>query len=250
VGFVREARRILKQEGQWHPAYKLLVEGVLEFLRRQEVENEAGLAFTRARLIETLRTNGEKKLLGFRQLLLDWGMHQPLDEEFWKQSLCLLNDLLPQLKERPLLPSAQDFLDWIDIENSQGYSKIIRVEENLVNVYQVEDNNGSPINIEVTTIHSAKGETHLATLVLETYWYDHDLQEIVPFLIDQGDRKVFKKVRTRKRAKRIFVGMTRPRELLCLAINKNHLHEDQIEALDDSGWTIQDLTINQTKTAP
>ena len=106
------------------------------------------------------------------------------------------------------------------------------------------------MDIEVTTIHAVKGETHFATLILETFWRKHDLPEIVPFLIDQQDREDFKKVMTKKRAKRIFVGMTRPQELLCFAIHKDHLNKDQIRTLNEVGWTIQDLTTNQEKTAP
>ena len=100
------------------------------------------------------------------------------------------------------------------------------------------------VNIEVTTIHSAKGETHTATLVLETYFNKtYDLQKLLPFFKGQGNRKQLEKGKTlREHAMRIFVAMTRPKELLCLAIYKEHLSNGDMDGLQAFGWSLQVLT--------
>ena len=41
------------------------------------------------------------------------------------------------------------------------------------------------VQIRVGSIHSIKGETHTATLVLDTYFRDHHLQALKPWLLGQ-----------------------------------------------------------------
>src|SRR3569833_2089783 len=44
---------------------------------------------------------------------------------------------------------------------------------------------GPAVDIRVGSIHSAKGETHTATLVLDTFFYDHHLRALRPWLLGQ-----------------------------------------------------------------
>lgn len=44
----------------------------------------------------------------------------------------------------------------------------------------------SKIDIGISTIHKAKGETHTATLVLETYRNGYDINQLLPLL--KGDK--------------------------------------------------------------
>ncbi|HCA5311605.1 TPA: hypothetical protein MW274_003714, partial [Acinetobacter baumannii] len=92
----------------------------------------------------------------------------------------------------------------------------------------------SKIDIGISTIHKAKGETHTATLVLETYRNGYDINQLLPLL--KGDKckgHVVKK-------KLLYVGMTRPTHLLCLALHKSYekksknivtLNEDDLEQI-------------------
>lgn len=46
------------------------------------------------------------------------------------------------------------------------------------------------IEVKVDTVHGVKGETHKATLYLETYYNKiHDLRKILPFLKGRFDKK-------------------------------------------------------------
>jgi hypothetical protein len=117
------------------------------------------------------------------------------------------------------------------------------------NVYDAVDG----VRIALATIHSVKGETHDATLVCETkytFWYD--IQEMAEFLCDPdavrpvADYAHPKSKATNRAAfmKRLFVAMSRPRYLLCLAVRKSHLTEPQQTHLrDTAGWLIEDLTV-------
>lgn len=75
---------------------------------------------------------------------------------------------------------------------------------------------GNPIDISVSTIHRAKGETHTATLIMETYKKGYDINQLLPLL--KGKRK--KGLAAKKKV--LYVGMTRPTHLLCLAIHRSY----------------------------
>lgn len=91
------------------------------------------------------------------------------------------------------------------------------------------------IEIQVCTIHGAKGETHTATLYLETFYYEYDVVRIIEYL--KGTHTPPKQRRLQQNLRMAYVGMSRPTHLLCAAVHENHLlgHEDD---LDKAGWRI------------
>ncbi|EPN4990526.1 UvrD-helicase domain-containing protein [Vibrio vulnificus] len=76
----------------------------------------------------------------------------------------------------------------------------------------------TPIDISISTIHKAKGETHTATLIMETYKKCYDINQLLPLL------KGRKKKDPLAKKKVLYVGMTRPTHLLCLAIHRSYLN--------------------------
>lgn len=99
--------------------------------------------------------------------------------------------------------------------NQVGQDSVVR------NVYKEDD-----IEIGVSTVHSVKGETHAATLYLGTFYNRHFESERL--------REQFKGVAytgtdddTLKSLRVVYVGMSRPRYLLCVAIQK-----DRFDSMD------------------
>ena len=94
--------------------------------------------------------------------------------------------------------------------------------------------------IEFNTIHGVKGETHDATLYLETDRKGaSDLKRILPYYGagKLGTSKLFDYSR-----KLAYVGMSRPRKLLCVAM-QSKTYENSKGVFDDE-WEIVDLRSN------
>jgi len=98
------------------------------------------------------------------------------------------------------------------------------------------------VNVRLGSIHSVKGETHTATLVLDSFFYAHHLHELKPWLlgtksggIDQGRRMI-------GRLRLHYVAMTRPSHLLCLAMRRDALSDAEAATLVERGWNIIDCT--------
>ena len=89
--------------------------------------------------------------------------------------------------------------------------------------------NGREVSIQAGSIHSVKGQTHTATLVLETFFNKHNLELLLPWLTEKKhgcDKSVGKQ--QRDRLKLHYVAMTRPTHLLCLAMKRDTLNDEHI----------------------
>lgn len=105
------------------------------------------------------------------------------------------------------------------------------------------------VRVRLGSIHSVKGETHTATLVLDSFFHNHHLSELKPWLLgtksggsstNRRGRQVFEGPRILGRLKLHYVAMTRPTHLLCLAMRKDAFGEGELDTLASRGWTIID----------
>jgi len=92
------------------------------------------------------------------------------------------------------------------------------------------------IDLGFGSIHSVKGRTHLATLILETFLQTHNMKSILKYLCNTPPKSVDK---NQKRLKCQYVAMTRARALLCLAIPVDFVNEKAQLKLKEVGWNIQ-----------
>lgn len=107
------------------------------------------------------------------------------------------------------------------------------------------------IPMEVSTIHGVKGETHDATLVLETkFGALFDVKEMLPFLINPAsERPVFDPAHAATHAsirasfmKKMYVATTRARQLVCIAMHRDRIsQQDRLTLTDHRGWSFVDL---------
>lgn len=99
--------------------------------------------------------------------------------------------------------------------------------------------------VRLGSIHSVKGETHVATLVLDSYYYKHHLVELKPWLL--GDRIDGRKPNGKPESDRLlsrlrlhYVALTRPSHLLCLAMHHSAFDDDELARLKSRGWIIEE----------
>lgn len=102
------------------------------------------------------------------------------------------------------------------------------------------------VQIGVGSIHSVKGETHTAILVLDTYFHNHHLVALKPWLAGAKSGSSMEKSRTTSRLKQHYVAMTRPSHLLCLAMRDDSLSNGDISALKAHGWRVGRVTVGAT----
>ena len=98
------------------------------------------------------------------------------------------------------------------------------------------------VDVYIDTIHGVKGETHDATLYLQTRYYKEDLKYFKKFILN--DNKPINPYNVREI---MYVGMTRPRYILCIAMSmeifleENEKFENEVEKWEDNGFKIRNI---------
>jgi hypothetical protein len=155
---------------------------------------------------------------------------------FWSQQLRpAVVRIAAALAEQPIAGSrCADFLKWAEPTAGTQGSPTDRCVDNIFR-YPVDI---PEVQIHLGSVHSVKGETHAATLVLDSYFHKHHLHELKPWLLGtkQGGSK--QADRMLKRLRLHYVAMTRPAHLLCLAMRSDALTEADQAALSARGWKV------------
>lgn len=114
--------------------------------------------------------------------------------------------------------------------------EIVTPEASDVNNIYSGDAKGRRIVFD--TVHGVKGETHDATLYLETFEQNgRDIKRILPLLTDRpvANRPVIEYAR-----RCVYVGLSRPKKLLCVAITGD-TYESNKDAFKD--WEVTDIRV-------
>ena len=170
---------------------------------------------------------------------------EPLTAAKWKKVCPCLRLLGAEVGGGdPNASAADDFLVWpavapLPTDPNQPSSA-------AVNSYRYAYGN-TKVDIQLGSIHMAKGQTHTATLVLETFNQSHFLQGLMPWLL--GKNKYGVKCTNDKAMQRllqIYVAMTRPTHLLCLALRESSLGTGKDIAANEEkllagGWQVRHL---------
>lgn len=99
------------------------------------------------------------------------------------------------------------------------------------------------LRVQLATIAGIKGETHLATLVLESCRdRKYDLKSVLPYLCGDSDVAKVTDESLRDQLMNIFVAASRPRRLLAFAMHNDRASTDARKKLQDKGWTVADWT--------
>ena len=151
----------------------------------------------------------------------------PPTEELWKAQC---NKLLSLLGIDGKEGAVKDYLAYS--ESNGDHNDI--AQAGAANIYR----SASGREIEIGTIHSVKGETHDATLVLETKNHQFDLETLSGRLAFM-ENGLISGTRKQKFARQLYVAASRPRRLLCMAAHQDRVQPDVRTQLEQHGWIVQ-----------
>ena len=205
--------------------YKIVLEGIRRLLDIAGYEY-ISISQLKGMLKEFPNHNDiNQKIIGIQRSDLN-GSHR------WDNNI---RDLLTVLD---LLVKSAVFTDFISYVAPSAIADDEFVSTNMF----VETVNGRDICIEVDTIHSVKGETHSATLLLETKFYEYDVHQMLDYII--GVKNITPTgVRKPKFMKQLYVAMTRPKHLIGIAIDESRFPEAKRALAIANGWNVVDLTV-------
>lgn len=222
----------------WSHGYKLLLDCILKLLRLAEKSDESGHAYSSTSLQAFLKL--EDRWYDFRERLFQLLGESPLNQVSWEEHRQCLITLLGL---QDATEAATRYLEYseeeLNVEN-QNEEDIKLDDGSVIPSPNNKVKHPDGFHIHLSTIHGVKGETHDATLVLETKNHEHDIHKLLEHLTvsDTSEIKAKRKV---KFARQLYVGVSRPRHLLCLAIHEDRINDGHKAALESLGWKVLPL---------
>jgi DNA helicase II / ATP-dependent DNA helicase PcrA len=144
------------------------------------------------------------------------------------------------LIDTPAAKIKSDFLDWAPANEDRSDVEAVRAL--LPNTYRVSVGDHL-IEVQLSSIHAVKGETHFATLVLETYYKTHSLKSLLSWLLGERQGSDGASKAQMRRLRLNYVAFTRSTHILCCAIPEAALggamrSAENTSRLAAAGWRV------------
>lgn len=246
--YIRAAQGQVADRRILSPGVDKIASGVLELARRMgdlgELRRKARTHRTVIRVLE----NDPPSLAAYRAFLREFLVEKTaLFEAEWNRRKDGIVAIATALCAGDTdTARAARFLAWPNDVSSLDGTGAPPPADVGANVFRVSDDNGN-IDIRLGSIHSMKGQTHLATLLLSTNWHtQHSASRMMPWLLGQKANGANVGKQDLQRLLHTYVAMTRPSHLLCLAIPRSALGGDKVQdqniaTLNARGWGIAEM---------
>ncbi|WP_256220690.1 UvrD-helicase domain-containing protein [Pseudomonas sp. P1.8] len=244
---IRRARAHLAVSGHAHESVEMIAKCFLHLAERAGLRRPVQIRTRLHRFIERSLALNTTLLKAYqRGIYLYLFYAHPLREERWVQRhAVLLKRLIAELHPGETIsnePEVEAYLAWTEPRDTDEYE----IPRETINTYRSDEDEHDPVDVQLSSMHAVKGKTHSATLIVETFSGQHVLEMMLPWLEGKPLVKKEHQVTYRKNRMLMYVGMTRPKHLLCLAIRTSALGEGEARserraALEAQGWVINEL---------
>lgn len=229
-----------KSEKTLNPLYKNILNALLKILRLENINASDNRPYTRKKLFDFIKETDIQKYEELNLNLYNWsiGVVQDNTDVIWNQIKAHVPNFLGAFS-KTTTPASSAFIN-NDIDTQEEETERSHATNNFID---------AELEIEVTSVHSVKGQTHVATLYLESYYYkdgngdkakSYESERLasqflgIQIKADVGDR-------VKQSAKMAYVGFSRPTELLCIAIHKDRF-DKYLSGINRSEWEIKEVT--------
>lgn len=204
-----------------------IIEAMLQILRLDGItyeKNGRNYYYTKTSFLKALSDNQLQEK--FQKKCSKWIRKIHISESFDEEIIekvrkFFVKHLFPTFNVKENNPEVRSFLN-AKLEDNMFSNEVL--EAGNCYIYDGKED----LKVEVSNIHQVKGETHTATLYLETYYQgkcesEAILDQLLGNVYVQPKKK--KDTYTKETLKMAYVGMSRPRYLLCMAIHKDRFDE-------------------------
>ena len=246
--YVRAAQGLAGDGENLAPGVEKIASGIIELARRMGDIGELKRKTRTHRVVMAALDDDAISRAAYRAFLHTFLVEKSVFfEEDWdshKKEVAVVAAAL--CTGEPDFSKAATFLAWPKDDSSLGTPDVSFADGAPPNVFRFSNGLGS-IDIRLGSIHSAKGQTHLATLLLSTNWYTaHSAARMMPWLVGDKANRAGAGKRDVQRLLHTYVAMTRPSRLLCLAVPQAALGDEKtfdqtLATLKERGWRVANI---------
>jgi superfamily I DNA/RNA helicase len=226
-----------KEKRTFEAIRKSILNALIRILRLEEIYNEFTKRFYRkSDLIEFYKNQGNDFYNDFNLKLFSWCFEIITKENY--------EEVFKKIKEF-IQSDCFIGMNWQNEENH--IPKSIVKSNNFINrLYdfnlvseEKEEHKTSEIEIKLSSIHAVKGQTHCATMYIESAYRTPVYETLKfktkkPYLFEEHNCKG---VYDKQALKMMYVGFSRPTHLLCFAVLEENVKGD-LEKFENSGWVV------------
>lgn len=198
------------------------------FLRILRIE-DIGL-FTKRTLLNQLKEKSSDLYNDIKLNVYKW-VSKIIIEDKLDEALEDIRSYIPQFVEKVFNKQINLSTEFINNDSTLSF-ETIRIKGEF-NHYKYED-----IEIEIGSVHSVKGQTHCATLYLESYFNkSYESKRLKDAFLGhsiQSSDEVLQSL------KMVYVGFSRPANLLCIAIHKDRFTQ-YLSQINREIWEIKEI---------
>lgn len=224
------------------PLRKNILNAFLKILRLENVNTTNERHYTKKKLIDFIREKNAQKYDELNLSLYNWsiGIIRENTNEVWNEIKEYIPSLLLMFDKT--ISASSDFI------NNDNADIPTENEEILTTNHYKEDG----LEIEITSVHAVKGQTHCATLYLESYFQkdgnganakSYESQRLSQQFLGIQIRSTVG-TRIKQSAKMVYVGFSRPTDLLCVAVHKNRF-DNLLSEINRDEWEIIEVISNE-----
>ena len=219
---------ILRLEGKTYPS----------IFRQKSIER----FYTKGKMIEDIKERSDVDYEFFKEELFDWCWQTRTGNEKFAYN---------KMKDFVL----NNFKEWFNIEINTDTLAFLGTDFTNGQILQtgIAEKDGDEIEIKIGTVHSVKGQTHCATMYVETSFHNYETEKIIePLYLEAHNCFIGQKikstgkekdVRKKQALKMMYVGFSRPTHLLCFAALEENVI-GHIGKFEGAGWKIDRRLMN------
>lgn len=221
------------------PIRKNILNAFLKILRLENINTPDERPYTKKKLIDFIRDKDIQKYDELNLNLYNWsiGIIHEKTKDVWES----IKNYIPTLFHLwgKTISKSKNFIN----DSKIGTSNHNPENATPTNVFKYDE-----LEIEITSVHAVKGQTHCATLYLESFYkngYGNYESERLrnQFVSNQSVSETLQNIKNsheyiRQSAKMAYVGFSRPTDLLCIAIHRDRF-DNLLTTIDKDIWEIR-----------
>ncbi len=219
-----------------------ILDAFVKLLRLEKITDLNGRSITKMRLITLIKSKSEEENNNFYntfiQNLYNWSINfaRGRFEEVY-------NDI------KTYCSLLSTFLGGIEVTCSDFFADMTEELTKNVGFNQYNTVYIDGIEAEITSVHSVKGQTHSATLYLESYYYkdgrgenakSYESERLAEQFLGKPINHLQSGERVKKSAKMVYVGLSRATDFLCIAIHIDRF-DKYLSEIDREIWEVIEI---------
>ncbi|MGY5263559.1 UvrD-helicase domain-containing protein [Lactiplantibacillus plantarum] len=223
--YVKRARLLVKKSNESESAVKMIILGLVDFL------NDLLTGKKKYRLYKNpfsvfSKTLKDEDLMLLRRNIKLLLFKEDLPKKVWTEAVSNIELTLETIEN---FETGNPFFEWQDNMGKELNNQIESPKKrNNSFIFSHKDRQ---VEIKLGSIHSVKGQTHLATLLLETFLKTHDVKKILPFLEGKESKNS-----NDERMSLNYVALTRAKGMVCIALPESEISDKDEHLLRACGW--------------